>query len=346
MYSTRFIPAVLFVCLNAAVTTPSVLAQRIYNNTGPAESIYSGGSNIDSTGRINNADGRAVDRYGHFIGDFGMVPGSYVGTYRSAYRTYPAYGTYYPNGYSGLQQTAGLGYSVGVGAYSGGFSSASGQFGGGVTAGTVIAPPRTVVVQGVYPSRTIMNNSTRGGVVEYTHNGNGYIYTPGTSSQTVIQSGPSIFPTMTVVQPTQPAVVINSQPVQPTSKSFAQTYSGRASATRPVANARPFDEAADIKLVLPKEATAPLSYTLNGTTYSIKPGYSQVFADDRVWTIEFLRGGNGSLPVAYQLQAGTYSFAVDENGWDLKRFPARPAQEFPTLPPPPLAPAPIPSPDL
>lgn len=345
MSSTRFIPAAVFVALGA-IATPSAWAQQIFNNTTPAESIYSGGSNLDSNGRINNAEGRAVDRYGHFIGDFGPVPGAYVGTSRYSYSTSPAYGTYYPNGYSGLQQTAGLGYSVGVGAYSGGFRSNAGQFGGGVAVGTVIAPPRTVVVQGVYPSRTIMNNATRGGVVEYTHNGNGYVYTPGTSSQTVIQSGPSIFPTMTVVQPTQPAVVINSQPTQPTSRSFAQTHAGRGSAARPVANTRPFDEAADIKLVLPKEATAPLSYTLNGTIYSIKPGYSQVFADDRVWTIEFLRGGNGSLPASYQLQAGTYSFAVDENGWDLKRFPAKPVQELPALAPPPLAPAPIPSPDL
>lgn len=346
MFLARSIPAAFVTCLVALVTTPPVLAQRIYNNTGSAESIYSGGANLDSNGRINNAEGRAVDRYGHFIGDFGIVPGSYAATFGSTYRTYPAYGTYYPNGYSGLQQTAGLGYSVGVGAYSGGFSSNSGQFGNGVSTGTVITPPRTVVVQGVYPSRTVMNNATRGGVMEYTHNGNGYVYTPGSSYQTVIQSGPSIFPTMTVVQPTQPPVVINSQPTQTTSNSYAQTRSVRTSPTRSVANARPFDESVDIKLVLPKEATGPVSYVLNGTTYSIKPGYSQIFADDRVWTIEFLRGGNGSPPVAYQLQAGTYSFAVDENGWDLKRFPAKPAQELPALTPPPLAPAPVPSPDL
>jgi hypothetical protein len=91
---------------------------------------------------------------------------------------------------------------------------------------------------------------------------------------------------------------------------------------------------------------------LNGTTYTIKPGYAQTFEEDRVWTIEFLRGGNRSPVMRYALKAGTYQFEFDENGWDLRLPPGDsvPPPPSPTpivLPPPPSESlAPIPSGDL
>ena len=326
-----------------AVLPNNASAQRLYSGSSFPDAQYSGGSSIDSTGRAANAEGRAVDRYGHVIDDYGRLSGPY------RVPSYAAGGSYYPGGYSGLGYMNGIGYSVGVGGYSGGYYSVGGRFGAGSGVGsTYIAPPRTVVVGGVYNARTVMNNSTRGGVVEYTNNGNGYIYSPGTSNQTVISTGPSIFPSVTVVQPAQPAALIETRPMQATAKTF-----GRGSASTPVA-ARSV-ASGEVQLIFPPGSAIPFSYSLNGTVYTIKPGYSQTFLDDRIWTIEFLRGGAGSQPMRYELKAGTYQFAADENGWDLKQVPVTSVATEMTLPAPALPPlssvpqpvaAPTPSPDL
>ena len=324
------IAAVALVWMTAWMPCDAV-AQRIYSGNTPADIQYPRSGGIDSIGRAVDVDARSIDRYGHYLDDFGQrsnsygVPGHYHGNGYSA-------GGYYPGGYSGLGYSSSIGYSVGLGGYSGGYYSNSGRFRPGIGVGTtIITPPRSIVVGGVYPSRTVLNNATRGGVVEYTHNGNGYIYSPGTSFQTVISSGPSIFPAMSVVQPSQPPVIIETQPTNNNST----PSESNSSVIRQIGNV------AEIKLIYPKSAAASLSYVLNGTVYAIKPGYSQVFAEDRVWTIEFLRGGNRSQIRRYQLKAGTYTFEADENGWDLKQIQTATAAE---LPPPP--PAPVPSPDL
>lgn len=369
MNSCRFSIATLAMVVAGTWTANDAAAQRIYSGSTFGESQYSGGTSADAVGRAANADGRALDPYGLAIGDYGASSGPYrVPSHAAGTVAYPG-GYYYPGGYSGLNYTTGVGYSVGVSGYSGGYYPGSGRLGlvTGVGVGTTyISPPRTVVVSGVYPSRTIMNNSTRGGVVEYTNNGNGYVYTPGRSYQTVIASGPPIFPAMTVVQPVQPATIIETRPTTGGARTYSGSTVSQAAASRPaVTNGK-------ITLMFPKEASMPFSYVLNGTTYSIKPGYSQSFLDDRPWTIEFLRGGNGSRPMRYELREGVYQFMVDENGWDLRAVPvvgskdvAPPAPSsallqtpsrssalspLPAVPPSPAAPklvlAPVPSPDL
>lgn len=355
MNRTRLFAVIVVICAALSFMNDAV-AQRLYSGSS-SDAQYSGGSSIDSNGRSVNAEGRAVDRYGHVIDDYGRlsapyrVPSSVAGTAYYPTTSYSVGGYYYPGGYSGLGYTSGLGYSVGLGGYSGGYYSTAGRF-GAVSGGTYIAPPRTVVVGGVYPSRTVMNNSTRGGVVEYTNNGNGYIYSPGTSYQTVISSGPNIFPSMAVVQPNQTPALIETRPTQVVSKSFTGRRNLAPSSIRSPENS------GNITLTYPQDSSIPMSYVLNGTVYSIKPGYSQTFLDDRPWTIEFLRGGSGSLPMRYELKAGTYQFAADENGWDLKAVrPATGSQmaPLPAVPPSPpieskavpaIVPAPVPSPDL
>ncbi|WP_157605129.1 hypothetical protein [Schlesneria paludicola] len=202
-------------------------------------------------------------------------------------------------------------------------------------------PPRTVYVDGVYPSRTILNQATRGSVIEYTHNGNGSISTPGSSYQTVISSGPPIFPVTTVVQPAEPPVIIDSRPIS------------RMGQTVDAANNRARVPGADrlgtsIQLLLPTADGVPFSYVLNGTRYSIKSGYVHSFADDRDWIIEFASDGYRRPLTRYRLRAGTYQFARDVSGWDLKMLPVVSPIDIPPRPLPvekPVA-APAPSPGL
>lgn len=99
----------------------------------------------------------------------------------------------------------------------------------------------------------------------------------------------------------------------------------------------------EIKLICPKSATAPLTYSLNGTVYTMQPGYSQIFRDDRTWKLEFLRNGQGSAPVTYTLKPGTYRFGAGAEGWELRQVVLE--QSLPPAPQPtPLTPSPAPTP--
>jgi hypothetical protein len=109
-----------------------------------------------------------------------------------------------------------------------------------------------------------------------------------------------------------------------------------------------------IKLSCPKTAPGELSYSLNGHLYTIQPGYSQSFRDDRVWTLEFKRGGDGSEIARYPLKAGTYSFVLGSNGWEIQQgtvpsavttdIPPAPLPDLSTSPSPSLPPSPLPPP--
>jgi hypothetical protein len=85
----------------------------------------------------------------------------------------------------------------------------------------------------------------------------------------------------------------------------------------------------EIKIVQPVGAVDEVHYALNGAIYTIKPGFTQTFADDRNWVIAFGSGGErGDLH--YTLQAGEYRFVATPSGWDLKQVrpsPAAPAGE-------------------
>ena len=335
MMPSRILLMTAFVVSATLSMSPNAMAQRIYYGSTSSDLQYPRSRGLDSNGRVTDVDGRSIDQYGFYTDDYGRqaqsygVPGHYHG---AGY----ASGGYMPGSYSGLGTSNSLGYSVGLSGYSGGFASNSRQvMSSNVVGAYPISPPRSIIVGGVYPSRTVMNNATRGGVMESTHNGNGYIYSPGSSYQTVISSGPSIFPSTTVIQPSQPPVIIEAR------KSDSATVAGPAGAGK---------TGREIQLMFPKSANGSLSYMLNGTVYSIKPGYVQTFTDDRIWTIEFLRSGNRSQVMKYQLTAGTYIFDADEFGWDLKQAPVVTATQ-PSLPPPlplppPPVPAPVPSPDL
>ena len=73
-----------------------------------------------------------------------------------------------------------------------------------------------------------------------------------------------------------------------------------------------------ITITNPATNKAALNYTLDGTAYSIQPGYSQDFREDRAWVIQFSRGANLDQ-ARYGLQSGLYSFASTDHGWELYR---------------------------
>ncbi len=90
-----------------------------------------------------------------------------------------------------------------------------------------------------------------------------------------------------------------------------------------------------IKITNPATNRAALSYSLNGMVYTIQPGFSQEFAEDRDWVIDFSRGPNLGAG-RYSLHTGLYSFGAGGNGWELFSVPVEtsPAGGLPTPPPP------------
>ncbi len=178
-----------------------------------------------------------------------------------------------------------------------------------------IGAPVVVAPNPVYgTTTTIIRGGPTGGVIQYSNNGNGYSYVADSTYPTVIQQQPTLGLSRTFVPSSPPPVV--------------RTVGG------------------DIKLICPKTLGGGLSYSLNGNVYSIQPGYSQTFKDDRQWVLEFLRGGEGSESVRYTLKAGTYTFAVGPGGWELHQ-PSSAASNLPAAPLPdsgaPAAPSTIPS---
>jgi len=100
-----------------------------------------------------------------------------------------------------------------------------------------------------------------------------------------------------------------------------------------------------IKIENPASNKETLSYTLDGNLYTIQPGYSQEFREDRAWVVQFSRGANLD-EARYGLQSGLYSFTSTNRGWELYRgeFPQtvapQPFMAAPPPPPPPAAPQP------
>ena len=71
-----------------------------------------------------------------------------------------------------------------------------------------------------------------------------------------------------------------------------------------------------IVILAPAANDKPIEYTLNGLSFTMKPGQSQKFNHDRDWIVGFDRGdGKGSAQ--YGLKAATYKFKMTEKGWEL-----------------------------
>ena len=73
-----------------------------------------------------------------------------------------------------------------------------------------------------------------------------------------------------------------------------------------------------ITITNPATSKVTLSYTLDGTAYTIPPGYRQNLREDRAWVVQFSRGTNLGQ-ARYSLQSGRYSFTSTDHGWELYR---------------------------
>lgn len=73
----------------------------------------------------------------------------------------------------------------------------------------------------------------------------------------------------------------------------------------------------EIKISSGPDMPGDIGYVLNGTAYEMKPGYSQKFAEDRVWVIQFRNGDENSDVVEYTLTAGQYRFVVADGKLNL-----------------------------
>jgi hypothetical protein len=71
-----------------------------------------------------------------------------------------------------------------------------------------------------------------------------------------------------------------------------------------------------ITITNPATNGVSLNYTLDGVAYTIAPGSSQDFREDRAWVVQFSRGGNLDQ-ARYGLTSGLYSFTGTEHGWEL-----------------------------
>ncbi len=292
--------------------------------------------------------------------------------YYGGYPTVGGYGTYGVPGYSssvglgvyGAHSSWGIGVPsgsyYGIGAYPGGYYSSDGYHSGGyvsspygVSGGDVPhyhhhgyssgygyggrVPVYVAPAPVLGTTTTIVRGGPTGGVVEYTNNGNGYTYSSDSSYPSVITQSPIIGPSRTYVVDGPKPVVVESR-----------RNGGLPSNALPANSSQfpayvPAPTVANIKLSCPKSAPGPLSYSLNGHVYTIKPGYSQTFPNDRDWKIEFKRGDDASEVASYPLATGNYAFVAGPNGWDLQQ-PGVPTPSPAELPPAPIPPAPVPAP--
>ena len=74
-----------------------------------------------------------------------------------------------------------------------------------------------------------------------------------------------------------------------------------------------------IKLKLGSTAEGAVNYELNGTKFTMNPGYSQTFANNREWTIKF-DDGTGKMQ-SQTLKTGNFEFVKNSDGnWELQSF--------------------------
>ena len=275
------------------------------------------------------------------------ISGGYVGasSYHSGLYSsgvvggaFPYTGGYPYNAYYGSPYRAGIGYTTNYGI---GYGLG---YGYGYGPGYGVAGPVVVAPNPLYgTTTTIIRGGPTGGVVQYSHNGNGYTYVPDSTYPTVIQQQPTLGLSRTIIPPNPPPVVIEAPP-QGTS------YGLRNSVSPTPAPPTGIRSGGMIKLVCPATVAGPLTYSLNGHVYTIQAGYSQTFRDDREWTLEFKRGTEAGDVARYSLKAGTYTFVVGANGWELQQpgsapnsapLPDAPLPDLsttPSLPPTPLPP--------
>ena len=302
----------------------SCLAGVSLSSSVEAQYYYGGYPLLGGYGSYGYSSGVGLGVYGaHSSWGIGVPSGSHygIGGYPGGYSS----SGYYSSGYVSSPYEVNGGYIPHHHGYSRGYG-----YGGRVPVYFTPDP-----VWGT--TTTIVRGGPNGGVVEYSNNGNGYTYSSDSSYPSVITQSPMIGPSRTyVVEGPQP-VVVESRRNQGLPANALPSRAPQFPAYTPSPTV------ANIKLSCPKSAPGPLSYSLNGHVYTIKPGYSQTFPNDRDWKIEFKRGDDASEVASYPLSTGNYTFVAGPIGWDLQQ-PGVPTPSPAELPPAPIPPAPVPAP--
>lgn len=304
-----------------AVLVMAVSGVVALTGSGSAMAQYYGGY---PSGYGGYGYGSPVYSSGVGLGVYGAHSSWGVGVPRGSYYGIGSYSSgYVPGGYSGVLYGSPYGYS----GYA--YRPSYNTYG---YAGRV---PVYVTPAPVYgTTTTIIRGSPAGGVIQYSNNGNGYSYSPDSAYSGVVTQAPVIGPSRVNVINGPKPVVIESRPGNSLPSNSLPRFTPSPPAPSTVAN---------IKLSCPKTAPGPLSYSLNGHIYTIQPGYSQTFPNDRAWTIEFKRGGDDSEVASYPLNSGLYTFVASPSGWDLQQPGPTPLPSA-ELSPTPLPPAPLPAP--
>lgn len=175
------------------------------------------------------------------------------------------------------------------------------------------------------------------------HTGNVGVYDNGARSYTTYNGNSGYWSNGNFIYATPPVGVVGSPAVQ----NFAPAQQ-QVIASRPPQNVLPgsvvpiSNAGGKIKVLNLADSGSEIRYSLNGSEYSIKPGYAQYLDSDRQWVIEFGSGGTKG-DVRYTLSPGTFKFKITETGWDLVRAADQQAiaETGAELP----APAPVPQPD-
>jgi hypothetical protein len=76
----------------------------------------------------------------------------------------------------------------------------------------------------------------------------------------------------------------------------------------------------NIRLLNPATNRSPVSYTLSGFAFAMRPGEKQDLQADQRWIIEFNRGDQFGV-ARYGLRPGIYRFTPTDKGWELYQDP-------------------------
>jgi hypothetical protein len=94
-----------------------------------------------------------------------------------------------------------------------------------------------------------------------------------------------------------------------------------------------------ITIAMPLDQPGPCGYVLlsgdAAWNYTMAPGQSQTFPEDRAWRITFDRG-QGYGEQTYALKPGLYRFRLTSRGWELYRSTTPAPAPFASAPPPPM----------
>jgi hypothetical protein len=106
----------------------------------------------------------------------------------------------------------------------------------------------------------------------------------------------------------------NFPPVTPIGNAIPQQG---AIYSKPIPEADPsVTGACGVILNNPKSSRGKITYTLDGKSYSMEPGYAHELPNGKTYLVEFDKGGAFGK-ARYSLEEGTYDFSVGPQGWDI-----------------------------